>query len=193
MLDASSPPKELEQRLLAAGVVDAASLQSALAADAELRRQYERWLVSLILQRFAATADEQALQALVEKVPFLLDEAMIEAIRSAVAHAERRGDDVNAQALNGRLQALLALKQQRRRAQKQGAIAKALLAFVQAGDENVAAAVFWQNRDILANDDAEALLINQFESQDRTAKYHLERRRQLLRALRTRWDEMRAE
>jgi hypothetical protein len=186
MTDPTHLPEDLKQRLLAAGVQDEASLRAALASDAALRADYERWLVTGILQRFAMTADEQSLQALVDEVPFLLDDAMISSIRSAIAQAQQRADRVNAEALTQRLTVLLRIKEQKQLAEKQAAIAKALVAFVQAGDEEVAAAVFWQNRALLASDDAEAFLINQFEWEDSKARLHLERRRQLLRVLRMR-------
>lgn len=189
MTDPTQLPENLKRRLLAAGVQDEASLHAALEEDSELRADYERWLVMGILQRFATTVDEQALQALVDEVPFLLDDAMISSIRSAIAQAQQRGDDTNAEAMAQRLTALLRIKEQKGQAEQRAMIAKALVAFVQAGDDNMAAAVFWQKRDILATEDAEAFLINQFESEDSKARLHLERRRQLLRILRMRLQE----
>ncbi len=190
MFALNSIPDELKQRLLAAGVKDAESLRAALEADADLRAQYERWLVRLVLQRFAATTDAEALQKLTEQLPMLLEPPMIEAIESAIRKAEQRGDAVNAEALRQRLHALHDIRMQHEQAQLHARLARILLAFVQAGDDNMAAAVFWQNRELLATDDAEAVLINQFESQDSTARLHLQRRRQLLRMLRLRWQEM---
>lgn len=186
MTDPSQLPDDLKQRLLAAGVQDEASLRTALEADPDLHADYERWLVTGILKRFATTVDEQALQALVDEAPFLIDDAMISSIRSAIAQAHQRGDLVNAEAMEQRLTALLHIKAEMEMAEKRAAIAKALVAFVQAEDDNAAAVVFWQNRALLASDDAEAFLINQFESEDSKARLHLERRRQLLRVLRMR-------
>ncbi len=193
MFEPTDLPEDLKQRLLAAGVQDAESLSAALEADADLRNRYEQWLVSVILQRFAATQDRQALQTLVAEVPFLLEDAMIEAIRAAVAQAEARGDTTNAEALRQRLSALLDIKEAQRQAQLRVPLGKALTAFIQAGDDLTASAVFWQHRHLLATDDAEAFLINQFESADSKARLHLERRRHLLRALRERWQAMEEE
>lgn len=193
MFEPTDLPEDLKQRLLAAGVQDAESLRAALEADADLRSRYEQWLVSVILQRFAATKDRQALQTLVAEVPFLLDDAMIDAISAAVAQAEARGDHANAEALRQRLSALLDIKEAQRQAHLRAPLAKALTAFIQAGDDLTASAVFWQHRHLLATDDAESFLINQFESADSKAKLHLERRRQLLRTLRERWQAMEEE
>jgi len=190
MFASTSIPDDLKQRLLAAGVKDAESLRAALEADDDLRAQYERWLVGLVMQRFAATPDAEALEKLTQQLPMLLEPPMIEAIESAIRQAEQRGDAVNAEALRQRLHALREIRARHQQAQLHAKLARTLLAFVQAGDDNVAAAVFWKNKDLLATDDAEAVLINQFESQDSTARLHLQRRRQLLRMLRLRWQEM---
>lgn len=175
-------PEDLKNRLLAAGVDDEASLHVALEADSDLRAEYEQWLVSTILQAFAATATPDDLSALATQTPILLEPAMIAAIEEAIAAAEGRGDQNNAVALSQRLAVLREIKAERE-AQSPEMI-QAVLSFVQAPDEETAIAVFFAQRRLLATEDAEGFLISYLDPDDKKARVHLEERRQLLRKLR---------
>ncbi len=175
-------PEDLKNRLLAAGVEDEASLERALETDASLRADYERWIIGQILQAFAATPDEQALRDLVKRAPILLDPPMFEAIENAIAVARQKGDRRNATALNQRLDVLRAIKAERDAFYSK--MADALKAFVQAGDDESARAVFEAHRDLLSSDDAEGFLISHFQADNETSRRHLERRAALLRRLR---------
>ena len=175
-------PENLKSRLLAAGVEDETSLQAALERDPALRAEYERWLISTILQAFAATTTGDELSALVAQMPVLLEPAMIEAIEDAIAAAQVRGDQKNAVALSQRLAVLRQLKAER--ASQAPEMIQAVLTFVRAPDEETAIAVFFAQRRWLATEDAEAFLISHLEPNDKKAQAHLEDRRQLLHKLR---------
>jgi len=175
-------PVSLKTRLLAAGVEDEASLYAALESDPDLRAEYEQWLISTILQAFAATTTADDLNALVTRTPVLLEPAMIGAIEDAIAAAQVRGDGKNAEALSQRLAVLREIKAERE--SQSPAMIQAVLTFVQAPDEQTAIAVFFAQRRLLASDDAEGYLISHLEPDGKKAKVHLEERRQLLRKLR---------
>ena len=175
-------PESLQERLLAAGVEDEASLRAALESDPDLRAAYEQWLISATLQAFAATADEDALRALVRQTPILLESPLIDAIERAIAVAQQRGDAANATALAQRLAVLREIKAEQETRSPE--MIQAVLAFVQAPDEEAATAVFHAQRHLLATDDAEGFLISHLEPDDKKARVHLEERRQLLRELR---------
>ena len=108
-------PDSLQKRLLAAGVQDEASLRAVLESDPDLRAAYEHWLISATLQKFAATADEDALRALVRQTPILLEAPLIDAIERAIVVAQERGDTANANALAQRLVVLREIKAELRR------------------------------------------------------------------------------
>ncbi len=175
-------PENLKTRLLAAGVQDESSLQAALERDPALRAEYEQWLISTIMQAFAATTTGDELSALVAQMPILLEPAMIEAIEDAIAAAEARGDQKNATALSQRLAVLRQLKTER--ASQAPEMIQAVLTFVRAPDEETAIAVFFAQRRWLATEDAEAFLISRVEPDDKKARVHLEQRLDLLHRLR---------
>lgn len=178
----TSLPESLQARLLAAGVQDEASLRAALESDPDLRAAYEHWLISATLQKFAATADEDALRALVRQTPILLEAPLIDAIERAIVVAQERGDTANANALAQRLVVLREIKAEQKTRSPE--MIQAVLAFVQAPDDEAATAVFFAQRHLLATDAAEGFLISHLEPDDKKARVHLEERRQLLRELR---------
>ena len=175
-------PESLKNHLLAAGVQDEASLRTVLESDPDLRAEYEQWLISATLQKFAATTDEDALRALVRQTPILLEAPLIDAIERAIVIAQERGDTANANALAQRLAVLREIKAERE--SRSAEMIQAVLAFVQAPDEEAATDVFFTQRHLLASDDAEGFLISYLEPDDKKAQAHLEERRQLLRELR---------
>ena len=175
-------PEHLKTHLLTAGVQDEASLRTALESDPDLRAEYEQWLISTTLQKFAATADEDALRVLVRQTPILLEASLIDAIERAIAVARERDDLANANALAQRLMVLREIKAEQEARSPE--MIQAVLAFVQASDDEAATAVFFAQRHLLASDDAEGFLISHLEPDDKKARVHLENRRQLLRKLR---------
>ena len=175
-------PESLKERLLATGVEDQASLHAALESDPDLRAEYERWVIGVAMQQFAATTDAEDLRSLVQRLPILLEKPMFQAIERAIAVAQERGDAANATALAQRLAALREIKSERE--SRPPEMIQAVLSFVQAPDEDAATAVFFAQRYLLATDDAEGFLISHLEPDDKKARVHLEDRRQLLRKLR---------
>jgi hypothetical protein len=175
-------PEYLKNRLLSAGVEDEASLQAALEADPDLRVEYEHWLISTLLQAFAATTTADDLAVLATRTPILLEPAMIGAIEDAIAAAQARGDEKNAVALAQRLGVLREIKVEREAQSPE--LIQAVLTFVQAPDEQTAIAVFFAQRSLLATEDAEAFLISHMEPDDKKAREHLEQRLDLLHRLR---------
>ncbi len=180
----SQLPNDLKKCLLAAGVEDEESLRLALETDPDLRANYESWLIAMTLQMFAEIPDADALKSLVERAPILMEDSMIEAIEQAVAKAGTMGDKTNTTALSQRLAVLRTIKAEYEATQRAAPLANALVQFVQASSEQAARAVYAGHRDLLDTDDAEALLINSFEPEDKTARLVLEGRLTLLRRLR---------
>ena len=175
-------PEALMNRLLAAGVEDEASLHAALETDPNLRAEYEQWLISTILQAFAATVTADDLRALAKQTPILLEPAIIGAIEDAIAAARVRGDEKNATALAQRLVVLREIKTEREAQSPE--LIQAVLTFVQAPDEQTAIAVFFAQRRLLATEDAEGFLISHVQPDDKKAREHLEQRLDLLHRLR---------
>jgi len=176
-------PDELKNRLLAAGVKDDASLYAALDADPDLRRAYEVWLFDGIIHAFANTRDREALLELSDHVPLITTDDFIETVQRAIDAALNQGDYENAEALRQRLDALKEIRAMKAY-QRQAPLAQAVIAFVQAEDDEAARRAYAAHREQLDTDAAEKMLAEDFEAADEKARAHLRRRAAMLRALR---------
>ena len=127
-------PETLTARLQAAGVTGDASLQAALAADPELRAAFEQGLQEAVLAAFAQVADGNALAALASQFPFMVEDAFLASIETAIGRAEAAGDSKAAEGLRQRLAALKQIRQAMQ--QSASPLAQALMAFVEAADED---------------------------------------------------------
>lgn len=116
-------PPDLQARLAAAGVSDAATLAAALAADPALRRAYAAFLAdnhdaiaaanrAILLDALPRIPDEQQLRALWQMVPSDDEDAFLAEAEDRAAAAEAAGDMGLATALRERINALHALQQE---------------------------------------------------------------------------------
>ena len=176
-------PQDLKNRLLAAGVKDDASLYAALDADPDLRAAYQDWLFDGVVHAFAETKDREELLALSEQVPLLSSDDFINTVQKAIDRALDRGDYETAEALRQRLEALKDIRAMKAY-ERQAPLARAVIAFVQAADDEAARQAFEKHRDLLDTDAAEKLLAEDFEAEDDKARSHLRRRAEMLRELR---------
>ncbi len=182
----SSPPplpEQLKNRLVAAGVQDAASLYAALEADPQLHEAYRNWLFTQVFDAFAQTEDREALVALSDEVPLLASDLFLDAVQRAIDTALNMGEYETADALRQRLDALKEIRAMKAY-QRQTPLAQAVIAFVQARNESAARRMFELHRDQLDSDAAEQFLKDAFEGSSGAAEKHLQQRRSLLRSLR---------
>jgi tetratricopeptide (TPR) repeat protein len=116
-------PADLQVRLDAAGVTDAATLAAALDADPELRRAYQAFLEAnhdaivaanraILLDALPTIPDVQQLRALWQMIPSEDEDAFLAAAEARVAAAETSGDAGLAAALRERIDALRAFQQE---------------------------------------------------------------------------------
>jgi tetratricopeptide (TPR) repeat protein/protein-arginine kinase activator protein McsA len=112
-----SLPPEIQARLAAAGVTDAASFLAALAADPELRAgveafvaQQHRARLSRLVQRLLAVSSGEELLAFWRELPAELEEPLAAAAEEAARQAGQSGDVALAQALRERAAGLRAIR-----------------------------------------------------------------------------------
>lgn len=136
---------DLQARLTAAGVVDRASLEQALAADPELERAYNSFaeasfqqIMQDLIQQFKAVTDTQALAAFWEHVPSELEDTFISIVEQMVAQAEQ--DALNPEVIEGLRKRLEDIHQLQA---NQKAMAELLQQFLLVED-NQALVAFWQ-------------------------------------------------
>ena len=176
-------PDDLKNRLLAAGVNDDTSLTAALDSDPDLRRAYEDWLFNSVVHAFASTRDRQELLELSDRVPMIVGDDFAATVQRAIDTALNMGDYETAEALRQRLKALQEIRAMKAY-QRQSPLARAVIAFVQAGDEETARRAYETHRSQLDTDAAERMLLEDFEANDDKARTHLRRRAAMLRELR---------
>lgn len=136
---------DLQARLAAAGVVDRASLEQALAADPELERAYNNFaeaslqlIIQELMKQFKAVTDHQELAAFWERVPSDLEDTFISIVEQMVAQAEQIALDQ--QAIDGLRQRLEDMRQLQA---NQIAMTQLLQQFLALKDEQALIA-FWQ-------------------------------------------------
>jgi tetratricopeptide (TPR) repeat protein len=112
-----SLPPDLQARLAAAGVTDAASFLAALAADPELRAaveaamaQQHQALLDQLVQRLLAVSSGEKLLAFWRELPAELEEPLAAAAEEAARRARQAGDAALAQALRERAAGLRAIR-----------------------------------------------------------------------------------
>lgn len=176
-------PDDLKNRLLAAGVKDETSLYAALEADPQLFNDYYQWLFDQAIMAFAQTKNREELLALTEEIPLIAGDDFIQAVNKAIKTALDMGHYDDAEALRQRLEALVQIRGQKAY-QRQTPLAQAVIAFVQARNDEAARRAFALHRDQLDSDEAERFLAEEFEGSSREAERHLQQRLALLRALR---------
>ncbi|HHW87406.1 MAG TPA: hypothetical protein GX400_14510, partial [Chloroflexi bacterium] len=188
-------PPALRARLDAAGVHDDATFQAALAADAQLRAEFEAFLranpemsaaaqMNTLLQAFAQVRDGEQMLAFWRGVPTEMEEPFMQAVEQVIAQAQAAGDADTVNHLTPRLDGFRQICAEAAQQAQTPPVVQALLAFVQAADDAAASAVFAENLVLLQPYEAQRLLDEQFRSENAEGEQRLSARRDLLRRLR---------
>ena len=136
-----------------------------------------------LVKRFLQTPDREALAALAQDAPVATSDNFLESVDDIIETALKMGEYDTAEALRQRVDAMKEIRAMLVY-QRQDALTKAVIAFVQAGDEATARQTFAKHRALLDSDEAVAMLAEQFDPRDNKAHGHLRRRAQLLQDLR---------
>jgi len=136
-----------------------------------------------LLHAFSEAEDREALVALADESPLLLTDAFAGAVQNLIDTGLRMGNYDAAEALRQRLDALKEIRAMKAY-QRQDALARAVIAFVQAEDDETARKTYAAHRHHLDTDAAEKLLAEDFDARDSKAHAHLRRRAVLLKQFR---------
>lgn len=182
-------PTDLDARLQAAGVIDQATFEAALARDPELRAAVEaqQELLMSLIRAFVAVEDPDQMEAFWGVVPAEMEDPIIQAVARLIDQARAGGDIQTA----GNLAAKLADFQQiceEAQAEQQPSgspVVDALIEFVNAPDESAARAVYEANTGLLMPLEAREILDENIDgATDAEFRQHLAERAALLRELR---------
>jgi hypothetical protein len=180
-------PADLQAQLSAAGVRDTADLPAALDRDPALRAawtaflaEHQEEIVQAAMLAFLRAPDFDALRTLASQAPFVLEDDFAETVHEVVRQAEEAAETDFADSVRMRLAGLRQIKADI----ALPPLAQALLAFVQAPDDDAANAVFAAQRELLLPEEAQRSLEEHVRSSDPAAQDHLAARRGLLRRLR---------
>ena len=135
------------------------------------------------LQAFSEAEDREALAALADESPLLLTDEFAEAVQAVIDTGLRMGNYDAAEALRQRLDALKEIRAMKVY-QRQDDLPRAVIAFVQAEDDETARQTYAAHRRLLDTDAAEKLLAEDFDARDNKAHAHLRSRAALLKQLR---------
>lgn len=190
-----SLPEHLQARLVAAGVTDAASLAAALQRDPALAADLQAFAeanaealaggaMAALIAAFAAVENSEQMAAFWQSVPAGLEEPLMEAVAEIIAEAEQAGDAETVEHLRPRLEGFRQIHKASEQAAEQPPVVQAVIAFVQAEDDDAAEALFAQQRLLLQPYEAQRLLDEQVSSDDPATLQRIAERRALLRRLR---------
>jgi len=140
-------------------------------------------LLKTRLQAFSEAEDREALAALADESPLLLTDEFAEAVQNLIEMGLRMGNYDAAEALRQRLDVLKEIRAMKAY-QRQDALAQAVIAFVQAEDDEAARNAYQTHRQALDSEAAAKMLTTDFEANDVKARSHLRRRAALLKQLR---------
>ena len=189
-------PPELAARLAAAGVTDLASLNQALGADPALSDEVQAFLnenpnvrmlltMGVLLDGFLAAEDEQDLADFWQRVPPDLEQPFLESVEGLIEGLQESGDTEPAGLLRERYEALQEIvAQYENESPDLPPVAHALFDFINATNDDAAARVFDEQRDLLQTAEAQTLLEDSFRSDNEAGEQRLVERRSLLRLLR---------
>ncbi len=137
-----------------------------------------------LLHAFSETEDREALAALADESRLLLTDEFAEAVQNLIDTGLRMGNYDAAEALRQRLDALKEIRAMKAY-QRQDALAQAVIAFLQAEDDEKARQTYAAHRNHLDTDAAEQMLVEDFDAGDNKAHAHLRRRAALLKQFRS--------
>ncbi len=182
-------PTDLDARLQAAGVIDQASFEAALARDPELRAAVEAQQVLLmsLIREFVAVEDPDQMEAFWRVVPAEIEDPIIQAVARLIDQARAGGDIQTAENLAAKLADFQQICEEAQAEQQPSGspVVDALIEFVNAPDESTARAVYEANTGLLMPLEAREILDENIEgATDAEFRQHLAERAALLRELR---------
>lgn len=162
-------PPDLQARLDAAGVHDNASLQAALAADPQLRAEFEAFLranpetsaaaqMNTLLQAFADVRDSAQMLAFWRGVPSELEAPFMLLVEQVIVQAQAAGDTETVNHLTPRLEGFRQICADAAQQAQTPPVVQALRDFFHAEDEAAATAIFAQQRALLQPYEAQQML-----------------------------------
>lgn len=151
-----------------------------------LRTMRARFQITLpqTLEAFASVRDATELLALAQRVPFVLDDAFVAIVVQAIAELDENNQDIEANGLRARLDALRQLKQQRELADG-SPVMQALITFLNAHTDDEARIIYSEQRELLDTDEAQRTLDHAFAGGDPESQERIEERSRLLQSLRS--------
>ncbi len=140
--------------------------------------------LAIRLHDFSEVEDREALAALADESPLILTDVFADAVQKLIDTGLKMGNYDAAEALRQRLDALKEIRAMKTY-QRQDALARAVIAFVQAEDDEAARQTYAAHRNQLDSDAAAKMLTEDFDAEDNKAYSHLRRRAALLQQLRS--------
>ena len=189
-------PPELASRLAAAGVTDLNSLNQALREDPALSDEVQGFLnenpnvrmlltMGVLLDGFLAVEDEEDMVDFWQRVPPDLERPFLESVEGLIEGLQESGDTEPAALLRERYEALQEVVSQFESEEPElPPVAHALFDFINASNDDAAAKIFDEQRDLLQTTEAQTLLEDSFRSDNPAGEQRLVERRALLRLLR---------
>ena len=180
--DIQQPSPELRARLRAAGVTDDASLQTAITADPDLRRDF----FALFQPIFDALASLEVVQfdELWQQIPPGLEDAFLDAAETRAATLSQAGQPAKSTRLYERAEALRTVQALRHSIRDAPPATQALLLFLEAPTDTEARQVFEQHSVLLKPYEMQHSL-DQLAQQESEERGHYAARAELLWSLRS--------
>ena len=181
-------PTDLDARLQAAGVIDQASFEAALARDPELRAAVEaqQELLMSLIRAFVAVEDPDQMEAFWGVVPAEMEDPIIQAVTRLIDQARAGGDIQTVENLAAKLADFQQICEEAQAEQQPSGspVVDALIEFVNAPDESAARAVYEANAGFLMPLEAREILDENIEgATDAEFRQRLAERAALLREL----------
>ena len=181
-------PTDLDARLQAAGVIDQASFEAALARDPELRAAVEaqQELLMSLIRAFVAVEGPDQMEAFWGVVPAEMEDPIIQAVTRLIDQARAGGDIQTVENLAAKLADFQQICEEAQAEQQPSGspVVDALIEFVNAPDESAARAVYEANAGFLMPLEAREILDENIEgATDAEFRQRLAERAALLREL----------
>lgn len=156
----------------------AEGLRARLQGLRQIRAQVQVALPQM-LQAFASVANAGEMLELSQRAPTILDETFIDAVKQTISELEQSGQSVAAEGLRARLEGLYQVRQQRE-LERGSPLVQALLAFLNAHNDEEARQVYAAHTELLASAEALPMLDQVFHGADTESNARIGERRTLL-------------
>lgn len=200
-------PPHVIAKLADRGVTDDEGLVAAMQDDPVLRAEVQTFLAEnqgqiqqWIIRDLLAVQSNQDFDEFVERVPFVLEDDFLSVLESLFHISQERGEQSVANAVALRLAALIRVRADKAREQREASagnakatpappaeeelLSQVVQAFLYAQDEATARQIFAEAPDLLLSDDARQILDHGIEADNEQSRRRLAQRKTLLRKLR---------